>query len=268
MPRAARVPYACAVLNAGAAIALASLAPGTVAQPDVQTRVDFVDQHLLAWRTGWAVWIAASSSLMLFFIWWRQRICGGFAPADPRPSGHRDSARTDPRPSGRWDSARTDPRQSGRRHSARTDPRQSGRWDSASADAGRDRGDPVMGGARHRFPRAASPLAIAGVGLVFDLIGESLQIVAVPGAPALMPLAVLLTAGVANGLYTVTGALLTLGTGLSGPRAAWTWAVWAAGAGVSLAAFAGSVGGLVAASALLFVLFCPWCLALERWLRP
>ncbi|MDP9264974.1 MAG: hypothetical protein M3O91_02470 [Chloroflexota bacterium] len=117
------------------------------------------------------------------------------------------------------------------------------------------------------MPRAAKPLAIAGVGLCCDLVGEPLQIVAVPRSPAVMPVAVLLTAGVANGLYTVAGALLTLRTRLDGWRAAWTWAVWAAGAAVTVTAFLGSVTGLVASSALLFLLVCPWCVALERWLR-
>ncbi|MFN2520377.1 MAG: hypothetical protein ABR525_04950 [Candidatus Limnocylindria bacterium] len=225
--RARFAPYACAALNAGAAIALAALSRGTLAQPDVQARADFVDQHLLAWRSGWAVWMAASSSLLVFYAWWGRELCGDSAPACP----------------------------------------QSGREDPVHANTRQTRAGAVVRGTRHGLARAASPLAIAGVGLAFDLIGESLQIVAVPDAPALMPLAVLLTAGVANGSYTAAGALLTMRTRLHGWRAAWTWAVWAAGAGVSVMAFMGSVSGLVVTSALLFALFCPWCIALERWLR-
>ena len=196
------VPYACAVLNAAAAIALAALSPGTLAEPDPHARADFIDRHLLAWRACWSIWIGASSSLMLLLIWWERRT--------------REAA--------------------------------------------------ALGDRRHRG-RAVAPLAIAAIGLGCDFVGESLQIVAVPDAPGLMPVAVLLTAGVANGLYTAAGALLTLRTRLDGVRAAWTWAVWVAGTGVSVTAFASSVGGLVVTSAVLFALFCPWCIALERWLR-
>ncbi len=127
--------------------------------------------------------------------------------------------------------------------------------------------DPIRHRTRHALPPPALPLAIAGVGLACDLVGESLQLLVVPAAPAAMPLAVLLTAGAANGLYAVAGVLLTLRTTLTGARAAWTWAVWAAGAGVSAAAVIGAVGALAVASALLFLVFCPWCIAMERWLR-
>ena len=57
---------------------------------------------------------------------------------------------------------------------------------------------------------------IASTGLVFDLTAESLLIGWLPkDYAAVAPAASLLTGGPGNGLYTVAGALLTLGCAVS-----------------------------------------------------
>lgn len=76
-----------------------------------------------------------------------------------------------------------------------------------------------------------------------------------------------LTGGVANGLYTLCGIGLTLATPLSGLGRAWAATMWAAGIALSIGALA-SVPVLTAgATAVLFALFCPWCVYLAVKLR-
>ena len=109
-------------------------------------------------------------------------------------------------------------------------------------------------------------LVIASTGLVFDLTAESLLIGWLPkDYGAVAPAASLLTGGPGNGLYTVAGALLTLATpGLKGWFAGWTWTMWGAGLGLSAFTFAGNFVGVAVCSAVLFALFCPWCVVFGR----
>lgn len=109
-------------------------------------------------------------------------------------------------------------------------------------------------------------LVIASSGLVFDLTAESLLIAWLPKDYATVaPAASLLTGGPGNGLYTVAGAVLTFGTrALKGWFLAWTWAIWAAGFGLSAFTFAGNFVGVAACSGVLFVLFCPWAAVMGR----
>jgi hypothetical protein len=109
-------------------------------------------------------------------------------------------------------------------------------------------------------------LVIASTGLVFDLTAESLLIGWLPkDYAAVAPAASLLTGGPGNGLYTVAGALLTLATpGLKGWFAAWTWTIWGAGFGLSAFTFTGNFVGVAVCSAVLFALFCPWCVVFGR----
>jgi small multidrug resistance pump len=109
-------------------------------------------------------------------------------------------------------------------------------------------------------------LSIASVGLVLDLTAESLLIAWLPKDYATVaPMASLLTGGPGNGLYTVAGAVLTVGTrGLKGWFATWTWAIWAAGFGLSAFTFAGNFLGVAICSGLLFALFCPWAAVMGR----
>jgi small multidrug resistance pump len=105
---------------------------------------------------------------------------------------------------------------------------------------------------------AATAVAIAG--FVCDLFAESLFIGWLPERiDTLAPLASLLTGGVANGLYTVAGAMLTLGTPwLRGWLRLWAWAVWVGGFALTAFTLAASVAGIALSTAALMVLFCPW----------
>jgi hypothetical protein len=59
--------------------------------------------------------------------------------------------------------------------------------------------------------------------------------------------------------------MLTLATpGLKGWFATWTWTIWGAGFGLSAFTFAGNFVGVAVCSAVLFALFCPWCVVFGR----
>ena len=61
-------------MNALAVLALATaLAPGTTLADDT-ARASYVREHLVAWRIGWALWIAAAASLLLFYASWSTRV--------------------------------------------------------------------------------------------------------------------------------------------------------------------------------------------------
>ena len=123
---------------------------------------------------------------------------------------------------------------------------------------------------RLRRPRRGlAPLGLALLGLACDMAAQSLLIGWLPERmEAISSLGEILTGGAANGLYTLAGILLTLGSGpLPGALRAWTWGVWCAGAALSAAAVARSAAGEVAASAVLMALFCPWAVAMGRHLR-
>lgn len=67
-------PVGCAVVNAAAAAALATvLAPGVSLAPTA-AHAAYVADHLVSWRIGWALWIAAALSLLAFFRWWASRV--------------------------------------------------------------------------------------------------------------------------------------------------------------------------------------------------
>jgi hypothetical protein len=70
---------------------------------------------------------------------------------------------------------------------------------------------------------------------------------------------ILLSAGAANGLYTIAGILLTLITpGLPKWVRAAMWVTWVAGIGMTVAAIANHVPGMVATTVLLFAPFLVW----------
>jgi hypothetical protein len=70
----ALAPYACALVNAAAAIALATaLAPGST-NPPIEANAAYVRAHIEAWRAGWLLWIGAGISLVAFFAWWAARL--------------------------------------------------------------------------------------------------------------------------------------------------------------------------------------------------
>ena len=124
----------------------------------------------------------------------------------------------------------------------------------------------------------ALAVVIAWTGSVCDLSGEGiLTLVLVERAlplteasslwnptafETLQRTSTLLTAGAANGLYTVAGIILTLRTkGLAGWIRVAVWLTWSAGVGMTLAAILNSVTGLVVSTAVLFPTFFVWNVA-------
>jgi hypothetical protein len=117
---------------------------------------------------------------------------------------------------------------------------------------------------------AIAAVLITAIGMVLDFSGESLLVLLlVERAAAIGDNATafggveraftLLSAGAANGLYTLGGVSLTLVTP-DVPR--WVlsamWGTWSAGAAMTLAAFVNSIGGMVVSTALLFPLLIVW----------
>ena len=127
---------------------------------------------------------------------------------------------------------------------------------------------------------ALAGVVIGGAGMVCDLTGEGLytlvlveRAVSVAGDPSMDPtrfeavrqLASLLTAGVANALYTFGGVILTLRTTGLPPWVRFSmWTTWLAGAGMTISALLGVTTGLVISSAILFPLLIVWTLWMAR----
>jgi hypothetical protein len=124
-------------------------------------------------------------------------------------------------------------------------------------------------GCRVSARAAVAALLVAGAGACCDLSAESLFIGWLPDDFArIESLGTFLTGGMANGLYTVGGIILTLATpGLRKGLRAWAWLAWAAGILVSVFAFADSALGIAVSTTVLFVLFCPWVVVAGRALR-
>jgi hypothetical protein len=101
---------------------------------------------------------------------------------------------------------------------------------------------------------------------VFDLTAESLLIAWLPkDYTTVAPVTSLLTGGPGNGLYTVAGVVLTIGSRrLRGWFLTWTWAIWAVGFGLSAFTLAGNFLGVAVCSGVLFTLFCPWAAVMGR----
>ena len=120
-----------------------------------------------------------------------------------------------------------------------------------------------------RWRLAIGAFVIATVGIACDITAESLFIGWLPkDFESISRVATVLTGGAANGLYTVAGVMLTIATPtLRGRLLAWTWAVWAAGFLLSAFSLLGIIPGIAASTGALFILFCPWCVAIWRKLR-
>lgn len=117
---------------------------------------------------------------------------------------------------------------------------------------------------RARVGAHYAALVVATLGLVADLTAEFALIYYLVTSP---PFAFTLTGGVANGLYTIAGIALTLATPLSTPERVWAGVMWSSGLALSIAAFAGAHLLTAVATAVLFALFCPWCVYLAVKLR-
>ena len=112
--------------------------------------------------------------------------------------------------------------------------------------------------------RLGAGVLIAAAGLACDLAGEGIFMSTLvehaangdlAGLQESQRLGTLLTAGAANGLYTVGGVILTLQTA-GCPR--WVWAIWIAGAAMTMSALLDSATGIVVSSAVLFPLLIAW----------
>ncbi len=132
---------------------------------------------------------------------------------------------------------------------------------------------------------ATAAVLIAALGAVFDLSGESISVLYVfESAAPIRPntinlnapdfvrqerLATYLTAGIANLLYTVAGILLMLTTPNLPKKIRLAMSVtWLAGFVMSVAAFGNHVGGLVAATVVLFPTMIGWVWWMGRhWRR-
>jgi hypothetical protein len=125
---------------------------------------------------------------------------------------------------------------------------------------------------------ALAAVLLAAAGMVCDLSGEGLLVFVLPerlgelaavsgaGWERLDRAATLLTAGAANGLYTLGGVLLTVASAGSRRRGlrALLWMTWASGLLMFVSAVADYRSGLIAASAVLFPCFIVCCLWMGR----
>lgn len=64
-------PWLCIVTHVAALAALGIwLQPGTLVEPAVQLRAEFVGNHVTAWSAGWAIWMIAAVTITGFYAWW------------------------------------------------------------------------------------------------------------------------------------------------------------------------------------------------------
>jgi hypothetical protein len=121
---------------------------------------------------------------------------------------------------------------------------------------------------RDRIRGSYVPLILGGLGLIADVTAELILIVGgVETYIATSPFAFALTGGVANGLYTLCGIGLTLTTPLRPTERAWAAVMWTAGILLSVGTLANIPVITAGATAVLFALFCPWCVYLAVKLR-
>jgi hypothetical protein len=127
---------------------------------------------------------------------------------------------------------------------------------------------------------ATAGVVVTAFGTVFDFCGEGLSILLLVERAATVTESAaaftsaersftLLSAGAANGLYTLGGLLLMLATP-DLPRAirAAMWMTWLAGIAMTLAGIMNHVGGMVASTVVLFPLLITWTIWLAaRWRR-
>jgi hypothetical protein len=107
---------------------------------------------------------------------------------------------------------------------------------------------------------------ISIAGLTFDLFAEALFVGWLPERiEALGSLGTLFSGAVANGLYGIAGALLTLGTpSLGGTLRVWAWMIWITAFGLTACTLIGNVTAVAIATAILMSLLSPW-VALFGW---
>ena len=141
-------------------------------------------------------------------------------------------------------------------------------------------GSPTDETQRRRAACATTGVVIAALGTVFDFSGEGLSILLLVERAATFtenPAAfasaersfTLLSAGAANGLYTIGGVLLMLATpDLPRSIRAAMWATWFAGIAMTVAGIINHIGGMVASTIVLFPLLIAWTVWMAaRWRR-
>jgi len=114
--------------------------------------------------------------------------------------------------------------------------------------------------------RAIAAFLIAVFGFACDLLAESLFIGWLPARiEVLARLGSLLSGGAANGLYTIAGITLTLGTrSVRGPLRVCAWIIWFSGITLTVCTIVGNVAGITISTVTLMSLLCPW-VALFGW---
>jgi hypothetical protein len=117
---------------------------------------------------------------------------------------------------------------------------------------------------RGRIGASYLPIGLAVLGFVADVTSELMLMLY---SETTAPFAFALTGVVANGLYTMCGIWLTFATRLTAAERIWAGVMWAAGITLTLATFAGFYVTAAVATAVLFALFCPWCVYLAVKLR-
>ncbi|MEP6694433.1 MAG: hypothetical protein ABJB39_07300 [Chloroflexota bacterium] len=121
---------------------------------------------------------------------------------------------------------------------------------------------------RDRVNGSYYALILGALGLIADVTAELILIVGgVESYIATSSFAFALTGGIANGLYTLCGILLTRATPLDMRERVWVTVMWAAGILLSVGALANIPLLTAASTAVLFALFCPWCVYLAVKLR-
>ncbi|MEX2310621.1 MAG: hypothetical protein WD738_23845 [Pirellulales bacterium] len=134
------------------------------------------------------------------------------------------------------------------------------------------------GGQLAARPIATVAVLVAAFGTVFDFSGEGLSILLLVERATSYDAAAftsaeraftLLSAGAANGLYTLGGLLLTLATpNLPTAVRAGMWITWIAGIAMTVAGVMNHVGGMVVSTIVLFPLLIAWTAWMgARWRR-
>jgi hypothetical protein len=121
-------------------------------------------------------------------------------------------------------------------------------------------------GARLPEPRwALVAFGVAVLGLACDFWAEAIYIAWLPEQMDLQRAASLVSGAGANGLYTAAGVTLTLATpGLRGRGRTWAWAIWLAGAALTLTTLANFAPAMAASGGALMALLIPWVYWLGR----
>jgi hypothetical protein len=217
-------PWICIMLHLLASIVMAVfLRRGTLTESNEWFRAAWINDNITIWSIGWLLWMLSAMSIVGFYAWWGSQLAvrRSFQRADAGENSH----------------------------------------------------------ARKTELLATAAVVITAFGTIFDFSGEGLSILVLVeraasalafdnqlfhswDAAAFMSIErsfTLLSAGAANGLYTIGGIMLTLLTpNLPGWIRGAMWGTWLAGITMTIAGIFNNVTGLVASSIALFPLMLVW----------